>query len=57
MSLNQYAVYQLKPDAEIRPYRYKTYQQLMDSHMAVNADHYHQVYLTTMVKEIGRAHV
>ena len=51
MSLNQYAVYQLKPDAEIRPYRFKTYQQLMDSHMAVNADHYHQVYLTTMVKE------
>ena len=42
MSLNQYAVYQLKPDAEIRPYRYKTYQQLMDSHLAVNADHYHQ---------------
>jgi len=51
MSLNQYAVYQLKPDAEIRPYRYKTYQQLMDDHLAVNADHYHQVYLATMVKD------
>ena len=51
MSLNQYAVYQLKPDAEIRPYRYKTYQQLMDNHLAVNADHYHQVYLATMVKD------
>ncbi len=51
MSLNQYAVYQLKPDAEIRPYRYKTYQQLMDSHLTVRADHYHQVFLTTMVKE------
>ena len=51
MSLNQYAVYQLKPDAEIRPYRYKTFQQLMDSHLTVNADHYHQVYLATMVKD------
>jgi len=51
MSLNQYAVYQLKPDAKIRPYRYKTYQQLMDSHLTVNADHYHQVYLATMVKD------
>lgn len=51
MSLNQYAVYQLKPDAEIRPYRYKTYQQLMDSHLTVNPDHYHQVYLATMVKD------
>ena len=51
MSLNQYAVYQLKPDPEIRPFRYKTYEQLCEQHLSVNADHYHQVYLTTMVRE------
>lgn len=51
MSLNQYAVYQLKPDPEIRPFRFKTYQQLMDSHLAVAAENYHQVFLTTMLRK------
>lgn len=51
MSLNQYAVYQLKPDANTRPYRYKTYEYLQENHLRVDADHYHQVYLATMVRE------
>jgi len=49
MSLNQYAVYQLKPDAAVRPLRYKTYQYLLDNHLRVDADHYHQVYLATLI--------
>lgn len=51
MSLNQYAVYQLKADPAIRPLRYKTYQYLMENHLRVDADRYHQVYLTTMIGE------
>jgi len=49
MSLNQYAVYQLKPDAAVRPLRYKTYQYLTENHLRVDADHYHQVYLATLI--------
>ena len=49
MSLNQYAVYQLKPDAHIRPLRYKSYQYLQENHLRVDADHYHQVYLATLI--------
>ena len=51
MGLNQYAVYQLKPDPEIRPFRFKSYEQLMELHLIVKAEHYHQVYLTTMVRK------
>lgn len=51
MSLNQYAIYQLKMDAPVRPLRYKTYQYLLDNHLKVDAENYHQVYLTTMVGE------
>lgn len=49
MSLNQYAVYQLKPDMQIKPLRYKSYQYLLDNHIPVDADHYHQVYLATLI--------
>ena len=51
MSLNQYAIYQLKMEATVRPLRYKTYQYLLDNHLRVDAENYHQVYLTTMVGE------
>lgn len=52
MSLNQYAVYQLKPDAENRPYRYKSYEHLKENHLTVDPERYHQVFLSTMVREI-----
>lgn len=51
MSLNQYAVYQIKPGAETRTLRYKSYGYLLENHITVDADNYRQVYLTTMVKE------
>ena len=51
MSLNQYAIYQLKMEASVRPLRYKTYQYLLDNHLRVDAENYHQVYLATMLGE------
>lgn len=51
MSLNQYAIYQLKIEAPVRPLRYKTYAYLVENHLKVDADNYQQVYLATMVKE------
>ncbi len=51
MSLNQYAIYQLKMDAPARPLRYKTYEYLEKNRLRVDADNYHQVYITTMVGE------
>lgn len=51
MSLNQYAIYQLKMEASVRPLRYKTYAYLVENHLKVDADNYHQVYLTTIVGE------
>lgn len=51
MSLNQYAIYQLKMDAPARPLRYKTYDYLEKNRLKVDADNYHQVYITTMVGE------
>lgn len=50
MSLNQYAVYQLKKDASTRPFRYKSYQHVMNEHIPVISDNYNQVYQATMVK-------
>lgn len=51
MSLNQYAIYQLKMEAPVRPLRYKTFTYLIENHLKVDADNYHQVYLTTMIGE------
>lgn len=51
MRLNQYAVYQLKAEASVRHLRYKSYQYLKENHLRVEAEHYHQVYITTMPKE------
>ena len=51
MRLNQYAVYQLKAEASVRYLRYKSYQYLKENHLRVEAEHYQQVYITTMPKE------
>lgn len=52
MGLNQYAVYQIKPDAQARPLRYKSYAYLLEHNIPVDADNYHQVYLSTMIGEV-----
>lgn len=52
MGLNQYAVYQIKPDAVARSLRYKAYEYLMENHIPVDADNYRQVYLAAMVGEV-----
>lgn len=50
MSLNQYAVYQLKTDESTRPIRYKSYQELLDNHIQVISTNYRQVYQTVMMQ-------
>ena len=51
MSLNQYAVYQLKTDASTRPIRYKSYQELLGNHIQVISTNYRQVYQTVMLQD------
>ena len=49
MSLNQYAVYQLKMDESTRPLRNKSYKHVLEKHITVVSDNYIQVYQTPMV--------
>ncbi len=51
MGLNQYAVYQLKPDTATKPFRYKSYKYVKENHIVVVSDNYIQVYITTMKKD------
>ena len=52
MSLNQYAVYQIKPGEAYRGFRYKTYEQLTESNLSVDANNYQQVYFSKMFNEM-----
>lgn len=52
MSLNQYAVYQLKQDDTTRPFRYKSYKHVLEKHITVISDNYIQVYQTMMIQDI-----
>ena len=47
MKLNQFAVYQLKQDAQGRKLAFRSYQSLKEQEIAVRAEYYDQVYLTT----------
>ena len=47
MKLNQFAVYQLKTDAETRKLCFRTYQNLLDEKIAVRIENYDQVYLSS----------
>lgn len=47
MKLNQFAVYQLKQDAQGRKLAFRSYQSLKEQGIAVRAEYYDQVYLTT----------
>jgi len=49
MSLNQYAVYQLKVDDSTRPLRNKSYKHVLEKHITVVSDNYIQVYQTPMI--------
>lgn len=51
MSLNQYAVFQLKPDTSTRPLRYKSYKYVIENNVSVVSDNYHQVYITPMIQD------
>lgn len=51
MSLNQYAVFQLKPDASTRPLRYKSYKHVVENNISVVSDNYHQVYITPLIQD------
>ena len=51
MSLNQYAVFQLKPDTSTRPLRYKSYKHVLDNNITVVSDNYVQVYITPMIQD------
>lgn len=57
MSLNQYAVYQLKPDDSTRPFRFKSYSYVLDNHIAVVSDNYRQVYIAGMARETEPAKI
>lgn len=47
MKLNQFAVYQLKQDAQGRKFAFRSYQSLKEQGIAVRVEYYDQVYLTT----------
>lgn len=47
MKLNQFAVYQLKQDAQGRKLAFRSYQSLKEQGIAVRVEYYDQVYLTT----------
>lgn len=47
MKLNQFAVYQLKQDAQGRKLAFRSYQSFKEQGIAVRAEYYDQVYLTT----------
>ena len=49
MSLNQYAVFQLKVDDSTRPLRNKSYKHVLEKHITVVSDNYIQVYQTPMI--------
>ena len=51
MSLNQYAVFQLKPDTSTRPLRYKSYKHVLDNNITVVSDNYVQVYISPMIQD------
>ena len=51
MSLNQYAVFQLKPDTSTRPLRYKSYKHVIENNISVVSDNYYQVYITPMIQD------
>ena len=53
MSLNQYAVFQLKTEPDTRPLRNKSYQYVLDNHINVVSDNYLQVYITPMITNIS----
>ena len=53
MSLNQYAVYQIKQGDAYRRFRYKTYEQLTEDHLTVDVKNYQQVYFSKMFKEMS----
>lgn len=46
MKLNQFAIYQLKMDAETRKLCFRTYQNLLDEKIEVRVENYDQVYLS-----------
>lgn len=47
MKLNQFAVYQLKQDAQGRKLAFRSYQSIKEQGIAVRVEYYDQVYLTT----------
>lgn len=47
MKLNQFAVYQLKQDAQGRKFAFRSYQSIKEQGIAVRVEYYDQVYLTT----------
>ena len=49
MKLNQFAVYQLKQDAQGRKLAFRSYQSFKEQGIAVRAEYYDQVYLTTAI--------
>lgn len=51
MSLNQYAVFQLKPEPATKPLRNKSYQYVLDNHISIVSDNYQQVYITPMITD------
>jgi hypothetical protein len=51
MSLNQYAVFQLKRDTSTKPMRYKSYKHVIENNISVVSDNYHQVYITPMIQD------
>lgn len=48
MSMDQYAVYQLKDIAELAAYRSRSYQYLTEHHFSVTVQNYQQAYLTKL---------
>lgn len=47
MKLNQFAVYQLKQDAQGRKLAFRSYQSIKEQGIAVRVEYYDQIYLTT----------
>lgn len=45
MTINQFAVYQVKEEAAYRHLRFRSYNELLQNGYRVDASNYHQVYL------------
>ena len=48
MTINQFAVYQVREEAAYRPLRFRSYDELLQKGYRVDVSNYHQVYLSQL---------